>query len=632
MNIDGTKLISVLQSTAPAEGAAVSSLIDNGAPTGGFAEALTGQIESLSETKLLSKLSDQLSNSVLEQPDILPARMGLADNPSDEQKLGRLSGNTPPLLTVHEDIDAETNTALAELADMFGYSSAGIVENLPSVEIHTRKEIVEGGNNQKGDLSLVLSRTQTLPSMPLRSGQSQAVHLPAPEAGETSFSDHSSPMVPGTDFVDSGEGREPPLSSAFSNATKADGQKTTENKREVSAPMHPVAEVVLPVNDHVSEQVMPMTEAVPSFMPYSGQEQATPAQEPAKIEGENLSDTPSRREASPDVIEPGIKGGRLVAAVEAKATKSDGLEPEMKNEVSEQVAPMAEAVPSFAVYSGQPQVVNNPAQLDQEQTASRSMQLDQEKIVNNSSNQTENQKAPFSFVKPFPNEFQSNPSESAPALEDTLQKGSAFGQLVKEAQHPPLNSLEKVAQSVSQSPVEAQATASSVDRSFSQGMPEIAQLNRQPIDNKPEVPAMMRSLGHSEWNKDLGERIIWMTNKELSSAEIKLNPEHLGPISVRIEMNNDQATIAFTAQHAAVREALEASLPKLREMMSQQQLNLVDINVSQNTSSDQNQSQSRHSPRHFNGFVHTSGDASDLGDEIENGRTVVGKGLLSLYA
>ena len=160
----------------------------------------------------------------------------------------------------------------------------------------------------------------------------------------------------------------------------------------------------------------------------------------------------------------------------------------------------------------------------------------------------------------------------------------------------------------------------------------MAQLNRQPVDNKVEVPALMRSLAHPEWHREFGERILWMTHKELSAAEIKLNPQHLGPISVRIEMNNDQATISFTAQHASVREAIEASLPKLREMMSHQQLNLADVNISQNPSSDHNQSQSRHASRHFNGFASINGNASDPGDEAENGRTVVGRGLLSLYA
>jgi flagellar hook-length control protein FliK len=277
-------------------------------------------------------------------------------------------------------------------------------------------------------------------------------------------------------------------------------------------------------------------------------------------------------------------------------------------EVSNQLVPMAAVVPSFADYSGIPQVVNNPTL------------------------QTEAQKTSSLSCKPLPEEFKANPPAPGPVLTETLQKSPTFDQFAgREAQSSP-NPFGKTVQSMDPSRIEPQPIPSNAEDSLPQGIPEIPPLNRPPTDNKPEVPALMRSLAHPDWNKDLGERIVWMAGKNLSAAEIKLNPQHLGPISVRIEMNNDQATIAFTAQHAAVREAIEASLPKLREMMSHQQLNLVDINVSQNASSDHNQSQSRHAPRHFNGFAPVHGDTSDSGDETGNDRTVSGKGLLSIYA
>lgn len=58
-------------------------------------------------------------------------------------------------------------------------------------------------------------------------------------------------------------------------------------------------------------------------------------------------------------------------------------------------------------------------------------------------------------------------------------------------------------------------------------------------------------------------------------------------------MNQDQATIAFTAQNADVRTALESAIPKLRDMLSSQNVNLADVNVSQqsSTNSDSNRSQ-----------------------------------------
>jgi flagellar hook-length control protein FliK len=165
---------------------------------------------------------------------------------------------------------------------------------------------------------------------------------------------------------------------------------------------------------------------------------------------------------------------------------------------------------------------------------------------------------------------------------------------------------------------------------------DIIQPNKLVIDNKVDVPAITKPLSHPEWNKDMGERIVWMSNKAIPSAEIRLNPQHLGPISVRVDVTDDKATVAFTAQHAVVREALEASIPKLREMMSAQQLNLVDVNVSQGSASDHGRSQSQT-------FAQTAGGGQggansvvngvdDVEQEIESGRAIVSKGLLSLYA
>ncbi len=105
-----------------------------------------------------------------------------------------------------------------------------------------------------------------------------------------------------------------------------------------------------------------------------------------------------------------------------------------------------------------------------------------------------------------------------------------------------------------------------------------------------EISPMVNSFGASEWGDELGQKIVWMTNQGVSSAEIKMNPQNLGAITVRIDMNQEQqASISFAAQNVGVRDALEASIPKLRDMMASQQVNLVDVNVSANSSFNQQQ-------------------------------------------
>jgi flagellar hook-length control protein FliK len=155
---------------------------------------------------------------------------------------------------------------------------------------------------------------------------------------------------------------------------------------------------------------------------------------------------------------------------------------------------------------------------------------------------------------------------------------------------------------------------------------------QKPADNRAESLALTKPLAHPGWGKDLGEQIIWMNNKEISAAEIKLNPVHLGPISIRIDVSQDnQTSILFTAQHAETKEAIEASIPKLREMLLGQQLNLVNANVSQNSNPNNGRPQSQPfygAPGNHGPNLESIADASETSEPGQ----AVSKGLLSLYA
>ncbi len=71
------------------------------------------------------------------------------------------------------------------------------------------------------------------------------------------------------------------------------------------------------------------------------------------------------------------------------------------------------------------------------------------------------------------------------------------------------------------------------------------------------TPTITETFGRPDWNQGLGRQIMWMVNQNMQSAEIRLNPAHLGPIEVRIEMDDEKVNVAFSSRHAAVREAVE---------------------------------------------------------------------------
>jgi flagellar hook-length control protein FliK len=72
---------------------------------------------------------------------------------------------------------------------------------------------------------------------------------------------------------------------------------------------------------------------------------------------------------------------------------------------------------------------------------------------------------------------------------------------------------------------------------------------------------------------------------------LQLTPEHLGPVEVRISMQDGSASVSFNAAHADTRAALEQALPRLREMFSTQGLTLTDASVSQQSPRGQPQRQ-----------------------------------------
>lgn len=97
-------------------------------------------------------------------------------------------------------------------------------------------------------------------------------------------------------------------------------------------------------------------------------------------------------------------------------------------------------------------------------------------------------------------------------------------------------------------------------------------------------------LNQGGWDQALGERIQWMTGQKLQGAQIRLNPANLGPMEVRIQIQNEQASIQFTSAHGVVREALEAALPRLRDMFEASGVELVDVDVSEQSFAEQQRS------------------------------------------
>ena len=104
----------------------------------------------------------------------------------------------------------------------------------------------------------------------------------------------------------------------------------------------------------------------------------------------------------------------------------------------------------------------------------------------------------------------------------------------------------------------------------------------QPVaSSSPATPLLVSTpLSQAAWGDEFGQKITWMATQRNQSAELHLNPPQLGPLDVTLKMNGDQATATFTSPHAAVRDAIEQAIPRLREMLADSGIMLGNAMVS----------------------------------------------------
>ncbi len=105
-----------------------------------------------------------------------------------------------------------------------------------------------------------------------------------------------------------------------------------------------------------------------------------------------------------------------------------------------------------------------------------------------------------------------------------------------------------------------------------------------PASRAAVIPGQPVAMQQAGWSEAVVDRVMWLSSQNLQSAEIQLDPAELGRMEVRISLNQEQAQVTFASPHAGVREALEGQMQRLRELFTQQGMNLLDVNVSDQSS------------------------------------------------
>lgn|GEM_PF-381311 len=93
------------------------------------------------------------------------------------------------------------------------------------------------------------------------------------------------------------------------------------------------------------------------------------------------------------------------------------------------------------------------------------------------------------------------------------------------------------------------------------------------------LTALTPDVNTDQFGETIGTQLTYMANEKISHAHIKVSPNDMGTIEVSLKLDGDRVHADFSSPQADVRQALEQSLPKLREMLGQQGFQLAQADV-----------------------------------------------------
>jgi flagellar hook-length control protein FliK len=94
-------------------------------------------------------------------------------------------------------------------------------------------------------------------------------------------------------------------------------------------------------------------------------------------------------------------------------------------------------------------------------------------------------------------------------------------------------------------------------------------------------------VGSSGFAKELGQQVTWLSGQDVKQAQIRLNPQDLGPLDVKVSVEHGRVDVAFMTQHAATATAVQQGLDQLSQMLGGQGLSLGHTSVGQHASQQQ---------------------------------------------
>jgi flagellar hook-length control protein FliK len=101
-----------------------------------------------------------------------------------------------------------------------------------------------------------------------------------------------------------------------------------------------------------------------------------------------------------------------------------------------------------------------------------------------------------------------------------------------------------------------------------------------PANDSAEPPRGIQTpLRDPSWASDLGQKLLWFVGNDKQLAQLTVHPPQLGSIEITLNLDKDHANAHFASPSAEVRGAIEAAVPRLREMFASAGIALGQVSV-----------------------------------------------------
>jgi flagellar hook-length control protein FliK len=101
---------------------------------------------------------------------------------------------------------------------------------------------------------------------------------------------------------------------------------------------------------------------------------------------------------------------------------------------------------------------------------------------------------------------------------------------------------------------------------------------------KPAAAALQSetiAIYKKDFTNAVKDKVMVMINQKIQQIEIQLDPAELGNMSIRVNLQNEQAVVSFMVQNQQAKEAVEENIDKLKNMLAESGIDVGDANIEQ---------------------------------------------------